>query len=719
MKKFLLFTLIGIFVVFGVMGIIFLAGGLNGLAATREGEINLYFNNGLSGANEAQVSVEIPLWQTEGGVPETREHRAHTAPSATEFTNPGHTFVHWVHGQGTLSPLEAGERIPAGLTNSYNDHIFFAVWEAREFTVNYNSRVATMPMGHLSFTMTFGQNFPTLEVLPNRTGWDFAGWEVRPVGGNPIPVWSGNALTSDMIGADDTVMLHARWVETGAAFREFTLILDMRSTLASLPGGWSTTMSITSANANNTLPTPTWYGRQATGWFINGTQVNTPAQAALFLGNLNTITVTQNWNVRIAFYPNGGTWGFGAQGIRTEYVAPSVIPHQPSTLTRTGFNHTGWTPGLRTVTIHEPLVTFVAQWTAGPVAPLTYIISFDPNGGTWSDVGHGNIRTFEFNAMPAMSHNPRGLIWPAGRTFLGWTFQSGNANGNHTRVATWSAPPQAQTFTITFNPNGGTWSDVGHGNSRTFQFNSNPAMSHNPRGLIWPAGRTFLGWTFQSGNANGDHVRIANWSGASQAQTFTITFNPNGGTWQDTGNSNSRTFEFSTNPAMSHTPRTLLWPTGRTFQGWTVQSGSANGNHTRIANWSAPQQSQAPAPQQPVQMTYRIRFMANGGTFAGGSTVQYVTVNRNTPISANTMFGTAVTGGHTNDTTRISRSGWDRIAWSSNSTTQFPSMTVGVTLNSMLTTTFDGVPAWSTARGNVSVQGNVTTVTVWAFWVRL
>lgn len=144
-------------------------------------------------------------------------------------------------------------------------------------------------------------------------------------------------------------------------------------------------------------------------------------------------------------------------------------------------------------------------------------------------------------------------------------------------------------FNITYNLNGGTIS----GQKTTYNKKTDaftlPAPSRT--------GHTFTGWTGSNGStaqktvtinkgSSGDKTYNANWS----VNQYTLTINPNGGSWGGTGSNSTATQNYGTTKTVGNPSRT-----GYTFTGWT-QSGTCNlnnttftygaGNCTLTANWS-------------------------------------------------------------------------------------------------------------------------------------
>jgi len=158
----------------------------------------------------------------------------------------------------------------------------------------------------------------------------------------------------------------------------------------------------------------------------------------------------------------------------------------------------------------------------------TFTVHFNSNGGTAVNAQ----RNVALNALVKEPANPT----RAGHTFAGWftdsnltnrwNFATGKVTRDMTLFAKWDT---AQTFTVRFDSRGG--SAV---NSQNVQMNGLVTRPTNPT----RTGHTFAGWFTNSnitGNAwnfgtsrvTGDMTLFAGWT--VNAQTFTVTFDPNNG----------------------------------------------------------------------------------------------------------------------------------------------------------------------------------------------
>ncbi len=245
----------------------------------------------------------------------------------------------------------------------------------------------------------------------------------------------------------------------------------------------------------------------------------------------------------------------------------------------------------------------------------TYTVSYNANGGSGAPAAqtkaHGATLTLS-TTKPTRS----------GYTFLGWgtsasattaTYQPGGsytANANITLYAVW----KANTYTVTYNANGGTGAPAAQ--TKTYGKALTLSSAKPTR-----EGYTFSGWgtsasattaTYQPGASYTNNASITLYA-VWKANTYTVTYHANGGT----GVPSSQTKIHDVTLTLSTTKPTR---TGYTFLGWstnksattaTYQSGGSfttNANTTLYAIWKI--------------NTYTVTYHANGGTGAPSSQVK-------------------------------------------------------------------------------------------------
>ena len=365
-------------------------------------------------------------------------------------------------------------------------------------------------------------------------------------------------------------------------------------------GGTVTPSSITKkyGEALGTLPTVSRTGYTFNGWFTatsGGQKISTsttmPATNVTYYAqwSINSYTLTVN--------PNGGAWEgtTGSQQFTQTYGSTKTIsnPTAPAGYKVTYNGNGGSTPSAQTST------KSFTGWTtsgAGTLSGTTY--TFGAGAGTLT-------ANYKNNAITLQTPTRTGY------TFAGWydAATGGNKIGNGgasytpTKAITLYAHWTVNSYTLTVNPNGGTWEgSTGsqqfaqtYGSTKTISNPTAPAgykVTYNGNGGSTPSAQTstksFTGWTT---------------SGAGTLSGTTYTFGAGAGTL---------TANYKNNAITLQTPTR----TGYTFAGWydaatggnKVGNGGASYTPTKAitlyAHWTA--------------NTYTVAFNGNGNT--GGST---------------------------------------------------------------------------------------------------
>ncbi len=235
-----------------------------------------------------------------------------------------------------------------------------------------------------------------------------------------------------------------------------------------------------------------------------------------------------------------------------------------------GHTFTGWFTEkdggtvVTTSTVFSSDATVYAHWEEIP-APATYTITFDPNGGTVSSGSAATGTDGKLTSLPTPE-------WE-GHTFTGWfTEKDGGTevttstvfSSDATVYAHWEEIPAPATYTITFDPNGGTVSSGSAATGTDGKLTSLPTPE-------WE-GHTFTGWfTEKDGGTEvttstvftSDATVYAHWEEIPAPATYTITFDPNGGTVS------SGSAATGTDGKLTSLP-TPEWE-GHTFTGWFTE----------------------------------------------------------------------------------------------------------------------------------------------------
>ena len=264
------------------------------------------------------------------------------------------------------------------------------------------------------------------------------------------------------------------------------------------------------------------------------------------------------------------------------------------TPTRTGYEFDGWYNGSTQVsngTWYTPNdLKLVAHWSIE-----NYTITYNLDGGVNNSL---NLPTYTINSTVTLQEPTK-----QGHTFAGWTYSGQTTPVKNVTIArgttgakTYTANWTPNTYTITYDANGGTYSKV----TETVIYGQYFKPSDATR-----TGYNFNNWHYDTGkgyheeycsdyyNIASDVTLVAWWN----AETYKITYDANGGSISST-----------TQSVFYDSPYTLRTPTrsGYTFKGWkngtddfTSGKWTLTFDVTLVAQWET--------------NTYSITYDANGG----------------------------------------------------------------------------------------------------------
>ena len=498
--------------------------------------------------------------------------QAHAQRQGGVPTRPGYVFTYW-------SRYEDGPAVdPARVVDTVNP-VLFAQWRAVE--------PEPQPI-FLSFISSPGQpGYQAVEIqedysfnqaiaratVPTRTGYNFAGWAIEPVG-TPLTALERAQRISNFV------------LEPFALFAQWTPI---------------------SQNCN--------CGDQAgcncgatCGCDANCDCAADPTQIRVtFIGN-------QGIPGHIVVYVDAGTF-YGTAINRWTTQTHMDVP------TREGYTFLGWS---RVSTANGTIVTntslinndtlLFAQWSRDIPDPIT--ITFHGNSGTPVQEIVTMPRGTTYGAAITEWQAQTLLTVPAreGHTFLGWSraatggaivTDASTINADIDLYAQWQAD-QPDTVNVTFNGNGGTPGQTVVNVTLPATYNTAIAAWQTQTGLTAPTrtGFTFAGWSrTQTGTpvAGGSALTAnatlyAQWT-TDVPPTVNVTFSGNGGAPGQTVVTVTLPATYNTAIAAWQAQTGLTAPTreGFTFGGWSrtqtgtpVAGGSAlTANVTLFAQWNA------------------------------------------------------------------------------------------------------------------------------------
>ena len=148
-----------------------------------------------------------------------------------------------------------------------------------------------------------------------------------------------------------------------------------------------------------------------------------------------------NKTYNITFNANGGK--FSDKSTSKVVTVNSGVTPSVEKPTRTGYKFSRWSETVKPATGNK---TYTAKWTIN-----TYDITFDANGGEFSDGNTKRVVKTKYNSLPVVDEPVRD-----GYVFTGWDKKVVKATAKTTYKATWKA---AIFYDVTFNADGGTFSN--------------------------------------------------------------------------------------------------------------------------------------------------------------------------------------------------------------------------------------------------------------------
>lgn len=241
--------------------------------------------------------------------------------------------------------------------------------------------------------------------------------------------------------------------------------------------------------------TPTKEGYTFKGWYYDAEFTRPYVQGTPIFEDTTLYAKFEINRYTVTYILNGNTY-------KTDTVDWNTAAQNYS-LTQEGYTFSGWhTDSACTVdynfdsTVKSNLTLYAKQIIN------TYTVTFNPAGGT---VTSGNaVQTVNYGGYATAP-----TVTRTGYTFAGWDKQFNNITGDLTVSALWTI----NTYTVTFNANGGTV--TGGETTQTIEYGS-PATAPT----LSRTGYNFVGWDKAFDNITGDTTITAQW----EIIRFTVTF---------------------------------------------------------------------------------------------------------------------------------------------------------------------------------------------------
>lgn len=317
----------------------------------------------------------------------------------------------WSLVDGTPDTSGAKYRIGSGTvtTSGYAFGSIAATAQTYTITVNLDDG-----SGVSSSSYSFKTTAQTVTLgTPTKTGKDFAGYTVATQPTSGTVTVAANGLTLNIpANAYGDFAVTAQWSD-GTYTINYNANGGSAAAPASQTPGVGTEVTFATYSGTKTGYTFSGWNTDPTGtgthYAAGGTGTPTTAKGG-------TLTLYAEWTIN----SHTLTWNFGTGATATGYspAAGSVnygtAITLPTSISRTGYTHTGYTGYV--ATMPDSNLTITANWTAD-----TYTIAFNGNGAT---SGSTASVTATYNATRKLTNNG---FAKTGHTFAGWALSEDGA----------------------------------------------------------------------------------------------------------------------------------------------------------------------------------------------------------------------------------------------------------------------------------------------------
>lgn len=520
-----------------------------------------------------------------------------TGSNVPTFTRNGFHFLGWA-----TSSTGQVEYVPGATYPFVNDIVLWAKWQDNTVVFDANGGTGTMAAqsGNLAASLTSNAF--------SRVGFAFDGWATTPTG---VATYSdGGAYRFDIPNSSRT--LYARWVP-----------LPGYEVVSFNSNGGSGSMAIQTVVTDGDLTlAPNGFTREGftfTGWnaradgtganYADGELVRVSADLTLYAKWISDGSVTSRL---VTFDPNEPIPG--SPVVSGSMTAQSVLGRtalNENQFTRRNAVFTGWNTAAdgtevgyadnsQIFTVSD--VTLYAQWLL--LGDSEVALEFRPNGGSGTPIT-------PLAGIPSSSVTlPSNTFSRPGYQFLGWN--TSETGGSASRIAPGSGYPLGATsgvlyaewakswFQVSFNSNGGVGAMLAQSSDRPANLSLNAFTRDR---------YTFTGWDTQPDGTGNDYANAASYSFAQdlelyaqwQQTSFTVTFDPNGGT--------------GSTPAQTASGRVTLTGNGFTrsnhrFLGWSTVPSDTAATYANGALFTFIADTRLYAVWEAV---YSVNFDANAG----------------------------------------------------------------------------------------------------------
>ncbi len=478
-------------------------------------------------ANYEKIKTTVTFDPNGGKVPEgstmskTLEYGDEiTADGIATPTKDGYKHIGWSFDPEATTPDLQG-------TISSEPVTVYAVWEAEKYDVFFDANGGSFPVGATDSKKVPYNDKITADGItdPEKTGHKFLGWST-----------DANAKVPGDLGtmSNNTKTVYAVW-----ELQEYIAKFDPNGGTYDSGDVTEKPVKFGKEITSDGISTPNApAGKDFAGWALS----KTATQADASLGNMTEdgVTVYAVWKTKsypATFDANGGEFDGGAATVskNVEY-GTEIDSDSISTPTREGYEHLGWsttkdatTPDTSLGNMTENGATVYAVWKE-----IEKTVTFDANGGDFAD-GATTEMTYAYGED--MDVAEVSVPEKEGYEFLGWSFDkdadtatTDKDSGSLGKVADKKAETayaiwEAVDVDVTFDANGGKWSDGSDEKEAEAPYGSDPSDVYPEENPTKP-GKTFLGWVDEDGNTvdkidNVDGLKLfASWGDVKYTVTY-------------------------------------------------------------------------------------------------------------------------------------------------------------------------------------------------------
>ncbi|GHV72368.1 hypothetical protein AGMMS49928_29100 [Spirochaetia bacterium] len=524
-------------------------------------------------------------------------------------TKNGYTFGGWYTDSGFTT--QAGS--PAIAAGSTGIKTFYAKWTIDSYDITYELDGGTNNADNPA-VYTIESTAITLQA-PTKANYTFGGWYMD----NSFTTQAGSPAIAT--GSTGIKTFYAKWT-----INTYTVTFDTQ-------GGSPIATETVDAGSQVSKPdNPTRVGYVFDNWYTaatGGVVISWP------------LTVTDNTTVYARWTPEGEnipkyTVTYNTQGgsmVTAQEVNAGSKLNKPGNPTRVGYVFDDWyTTATGGTVVSWPLtvtgdITVYARWTA-----ISYDIIYNLNGGT-NHAGNPTDYTIESAAITLQAPTKIGYTFDGWYTDSGFTTQAGSTAiaAGSTDIKTFYAKWNINTYTVTFDSNGGTAIDA----ITNVDYNTKitapavPTKADNTFAAWYKEVELTNQWNFAVDTVTANTTLYAKWT----INTYTVTYNTQGGstvTAQEV-NANSQ----------------LNKPSDPTKEGFVFDNWYTDATGGAVVNWPLTVTGDITVYARWTIASYDIIYNLNGGTNHADNPATYTIESDNITLQAPAKNGYTFGGWYT------------------------------------------------------------------------